>query len=279
MESFKKIKHLIQVLISLTKEEQKIPIVTKVEKSDLLNGKIALVTGGSGGIGEAIAKKLVESGCKVIIAGTNEEKLRSCTLRCGAQKSIVINMNDITGIDSKIAEAVSYFGKIDILVHSAGVHTKRDGLDFLNITEDEYNHVMDINLKGAYFICQKVGKYMIDNGIKGNILLVSSQKALEPSWSPYRLSKLGISGITKGIAQRLAPYGIVVNAIGPGPTATAMVDLGVNGSIYTNENVLKRYIMPEEVAEYALLLVSQLGKLIIGDTIYVTAGEGIINDI
>ena len=120
---------------------------------------------------------------------------------------------------------------------------------------------------------------MIDNGIKGNILLVSSQKALEPSWSPYRLSKLGISGITKGIAQRLAPYGIVVNAIGPGPTATAMVDLGVNGSIYTNENVLKRYIMPEEVAEYALLLVSQLGKLIIGDTIYVTAGEGIINDI
>ncbi len=279
MESLKKIKHLIQVLISLTKEEQKIPIVTKVEKSDLLNGKIALVTGGSGGIGEAIAKKLVESGCKVIIAGTNEEKLRSCTLRCGAQKSIVINMNDITGIDSKIAEAVSYFGKIDILVHSAGVHTKRDGLDFLNITESEYNHVMDINLKGAYFICQKVGKYMIDNGIKGNILLVSSQKALEPSWSPYRLSKLGISGITKGIAQRLAPYGIVVNAIGPGPTATAMVDLGVNGSIYTNENVLKRYIMPEEVAEYALLLVSQLGKLIIGDTIYVTAGEGIINDI
>lgn len=246
MESLKKIKHLIQVLISLTKEEQKIPIVTKVEKSDLLNGKIALVTGGSGGIGEAIAKKLVESGCKVIIAGTNEEKLRSCTLRCGAQKSIVINMNDITGIDSKIAEAVSYFGKIDILVHSAGVHTKRDGLDFLNITESEYNHVMDINLKGAYFICQKVGKYMIDNGIKGNILLVSSQKALEPSWSPYRLSKLGISGITKGIAQRLAPYGIVVNAIGPGPTATAMVDLGVNGSIYTNENVLKRYIMPEE---------------------------------
>lgn len=279
MESLKKIKHLIQVLISLTKEEQKIPIVTKVEKSDLLNGKIALVTGGSGGIGEAIAKKLVESGCKVIIAGTNEEKLRSCTLRCGAQKSIVINMNDITGIDSKIAEAVSYLGKIDILVHSAGVHTKRDGLDFLNITESEYNHVMDINLKGAYFICQKVGKYMIDNGIKGNILLVSSQKALEPSWSPYRLSKLGISGITKGIAQRLAPYGIVVNAIGPGPTATAMVDLGVNGSIYTNENVLKRYIMPEEVAEYALLLVSQLGKLIIGDTIYVTAGEGIINDI
>ena len=279
MESLKKIKHLIQVLISLTKEEQKIPIVTKVEKSDLLNGKIALVTGGSGGIGEAIAKKLVESGCKVIIAGTNEEKLRSCTLRCGAQKSIVINMNDITGIDSKIAEAVSYFGKIDILVHSAGVHTKRDGLDFLNITESEYNHVMDINLKGAYFIFQKVGKYMIDNGIKGNILLVSSQKALEPSWSPYRLSKLGISGITKGIAQRLAPYGIVVNAIGPGPTATAMVDLGVNGSIYTNENVLKRYIMPEEVAEYALLLVSQLGKLIIGDTIYVTAGEGIINDI
>lgn len=279
MTCFKKIKHLLQVLIAITKEEQKIPIVTKVDNTDMLKGKVALVTGGSGGIGEAISKKLVDSGCKVIIAGTNEEKLKTCALRCGAHESIVINMNDISDIDSKIAEAASYFGKIDILVHSAGVHTKRDGLDFLNITEEEYDHVMDINLKGAYFICQRMGKYMIDNGIKGNILLVSSQKALEPSWSPYRLSKLGISGITKGIAQKLAPYGIIVNAIGPGPTATAMVDLGVNGSIYTEENELKRYIMPEEVAEYALILVSQLGKLIIGDTVYVTAGEGIINDI
>lgn len=279
MTCFKKIKHLLQVLIAITKEEQKIPIVTKVDNTDMLKGKVALVTGGSGGIGEAISKKLVDSGCKVIIAGTNEEKLKTCALRCGAHESIVINMNDISDIDSKIAKVASYFGKIDILVHSAGVHTKRDGLDFLNITEEEYDHVMDINLKGAYFICQRMGKYMIDNGIKGNMLLVSSQKALEPSWSPYRLSKLGISGITKGIAQKLAPYGIIVNAIGPGPTATAMVDLGVNGSIYTEENELKRYIMPEEVAEYALILVSQLGKLIIGDTVYVTAGEGIINDI
>lgn len=279
MTCFKKIKHLLQVLIAITKEEQKIPIVTKVDNTDMLKGKVALVTGGSGGIGEAISKKLVDSGCKVIIAGTNEEKLKTCALRCGAHESIVINMNDISDIDSKIAKAASYFGKIDILVHSAGVHTKRDGLDFLNITEEEYDHVMDINLKGAYFICQRMGKYMINNGIKGNMLLVSSQKALEPSWSPYRLSKLGISGITKGIAQKLAPYGIIVNAIGPGPTATAMVDLGVNGSIYTEENELKRYIMPEEVAEYALILVSQLGKLIIGDTVYVTAGEGIINDI
>lgn len=279
MKITKKIKHLLQVLISITKEEQKIPIVTKSEKKDLLSGKVALVTGGSGGIGEAIARKLVDSGCKVIIAGTNVEKLKACALRCGAHKFIIIEMNDIQQFENKINEVVSYFGKIDIFVHSAGVHTKRDNLDFLNITEEEYDNVMDVNLKAAYFMCQIVGMHMINNGIQGNILLVSSQKALEPSWSPYRLSKLGISGITRGIAQRLAPFGIVVNAIGPGPTATAMVDLGINGSIYCDENIIKRYIMPEEIAEYALLLVSELGKLIIGDTIYVTAGEGIINDI
>lgn len=108
--------------------------------------------------------------------------------------------------------------------------------------------------------------------------MVSSQKALEPSWSPYRLSKLGLEGLTKGVAQKLSPFGITVNAIGPGPTATGMVEMGVNGSIYTNENVLERYILPEEVAEYALLLVSDLGKLLLGNTLYVTAGQGIIND-
>lgn len=188
-------------------------------------------------------------------------------------------MNDVESMKEKVAEVASYFGRIDILVQSAGVHTKRNGLDFLNITEAEYDYVMNINLKGAYFMCQNVGKYMIENGIKGNILLISSQKALEPSWSPYRLSKLGVSGITKGIAQRLAPYGITVNAIGPGCTATSMVDLGIKGSIYTDENVIKRFIMPEEVAEYALMLVGESGKLVVGDTIYITAGKGIIGDI
>ena len=136
MKNLKRIKHLLQMIVSITKEEQKIPIISRVENSELLDGRVALITGGSGGIGEVIAKKLVNSGCKVIIAGTNEEKLISCLERCGAHKTIVINMNNIEQFEEKIEEAASFFGKIDILVHSAGIHTKRENLDFINITEN-----------------------------------------------------------------------------------------------------------------------------------------------
>ena len=185
-------------------------------------------------------------------------------------------MNDVSSFQSKIEEASQYFGNIDILVNSAGIHTKRHGFDFYNVTEEEYDKVMDVNLKGTFFMCQTVGNYMIKNKIKGHILIISSQSALEPSWSPYRLSKLGISGITKGIAQKLLPFNIVVNAIGPGPTATTMQDDLIRGSIFTVDNPINRYTLPEEIAQYAKMLVSHLGDTIVGHTIYMSGGRGII---
>ena len=275
MGKLKKVKHLLQVLVSVTKEEQKIPIVSRVEKKDLLKDKIALVTGGSGGIGGAIVKKLVASGCTVVIAGINEEKLKQSIKENGASQYIVMNMNNVSEFDDKIANVAQIYGKIDILVHTAGIHTKRDNLDFLNITEDEYDRVMDVNLKGTYFTCQSVGKYMANNNIKGHICVISSQSALEPSWSPYRLSKFGISGLTKGIAQKLLPYGIIVNSVAPGPTATTMQDMGVNGSIYTSDSPIGRYAMPDEIAEYVLMLVSGVGDMVVGETLYISGGRGI----
>jgi NAD(P)-dependent dehydrogenase (short-subunit alcohol dehydrogenase family) len=98
----------------------------------------------------------------------------------------------------------------------------RPGLDFLNTIIEEYDSIMGINLKGTYFMWQTVDEYMAANQIHGHMLIISSQSALEPSWSPYRLSKLGIDGITRGMAQRLLEHGIIVNVIGPGPTATTM---------------------------------------------------------
>ena len=126
----------------------------------------------------------------------------------------------------------------------------------------------NINLKGTYFMCQTVAKYMIENKIKGHILIISSQSALEPSWSPYRLSKLGIDGITKGMAQRLLEHGIIVNAIGPGPTNTSMQKNYREGNLYTPLNPIKRFTTPEEIAQIAKILVSDLGNTIVGQTIY-----------
>lgn len=152
----------------------------------------------------------------------------------------------------------------------------RDGLDFVNVTLDEYDTIMNINLKGTYFMCQTVAKYMIENKIKGHILIISSQSALEPSWSPYRLSKLGIDGITKGMAQRLLEHGIIVNAIGPGPTNTSMQKNYREGNLYTPLNPIKRFTTPEEIAQIAKILVSDLGNTIVGQTIYMSGGRGIV---
>lgn len=114
----KLIKKVLMTLISLFKWEKKIPIVSIKESSNLLEGKVALITGGSGGIGMAIAKKFIDSGCSVILAGTNAKKLNDCIEKIGKQaKGIVINMNDTSSFGDKIVEAASLFGKIDIFVN------------------------------------------------------------------------------------------------------------------------------------------------------------------
>lgn len=270
-------KKIIKKIIKLFKKKEKIPIINIIEKDKLLKDKVVLITGGSGGIGYAIAKKFHSSGAKIILTGRDESKLKKCCEELKDNcKYIVMNQADISKINEKIEDAIKIYGKIDILVNSAGTHIVKDNLNFLNILNDEYDKVMDLNLKSTYFVTQKVAKYMIDQKIKGHILMISSQRGLEPSWSPYSLSKRGLNGLTKGLAQELLKYGIIVNGIAPGPTATNMQLYKSGDSIYTDQTSLERYTMPEEVAEYANLLVSELGNTIIGDIIYMSGGRGII---
>jgi len=253
------------------------PIVVMPSRGTELKGKIALISGGSGGVGLAITKAFLKAGAKVIIAGTSQEKLNNISNEINNDdlKSIVLNYNDPSAFDSKVEEAVNIFGRVDIFVSSTGIHVDRDGLDFINTTVEEYDKIMGINLRGTYFMCQAIAKYMIAHQIKGHILIISSQSALEPSWSPYRLSKLGIDGITRGMAQRLLEHGIIVNAIGPGPTATTMQKEYKGNNIYTPLNPISRFTMPEEVAQYSVLMVSDLGNTIVGQTLYMSGGRGI----
>ncbi len=108
---------------------------------------------------------------------------------------------------------------IDILVNNAGVNYK--GMP--DATEEEYDKVLDTNLKGVYFLSQMLGKYFVTNNIKGNILNIASASCIRPADSAYTVSKWGIRGLTLGLAKTLAKYGITVNGIAPGPTATPMM--------------------------------------------------------
>lgn len=263
--------------IKLFKSKNVVPIYLRKDGNKMLDGKTALITGGASGIGFGIAKAFIEAGSKVIIAGRNEEKLRKACEKLGNNaKFAVIDVSKISIISDKIEEASKLFnpnGQIDILVNSAGTHGNQH---FIDVTEDTFDSVIDINLKGTYFMCQKMGKYMIDHKIKGHILNISSASALRPAWTPYEISKWGVCGMTKGIAGALIKHGIVVNAIGPGPVATEMLGRDENDTLYMQENPSKRYAVSDEIGQMAVYLASDFCNLVVGDTLYMTGGTGIV---
>ena len=188
---------------------------------------------------------------------------------------IVIDVKDVKSMPEKVRTAAAMFpeNRIDILVNSAGV---LNCSDFLDMPESEYDSIMDINAKGTFFMSQAVARFMIENRIKGHILNVTSSSALRPAWTPYQMSKWAVRGLTLGMAERLLPYGIVVNAIAPGPTATPMLDKNAVDSIYNAGCPAGRFAMPSEIAALATFMVSGMGDMIVGDTFYITGGSGTI---
>lgn len=262
---------LKSILKKLLIKREYIPIFHPISSADEFFGKVALISGGSGGIGLAIAKSLAESGAKVIVAGTNENKLNKIR-RDTNLDTIIMDYSLPETFESIIDEIANKYGKIDIFISSAGVHTENP--NFWRLTSQEFDRIIDINLKGVYFACQAVGKYMRDNKIKGSILLVSSSRGSEPAWSPYGISKWGLKGITEGLGQLFIPFGINVNSIAPGSTATGLIGINEGDSISSDENGMNRLIMPDEVATLAKLLVSDAGKMIDGEVVHISAGRG-----
>ena len=267
----------IKALIKSLRRKQQVPIMVPVDKEAILKGKVALITGGSSGIGFSIAESFLRSGAKVILVGSNEQKLLTAKDKLGGAnvEALPFDIADIQAIPSKIAEVLTLFPekRIDILVNSAGTHHSHA---FEEMTEEEYDRIMDVNVKGTFFMCQTVCSYMKRNHIKGHVLNLSSSSALRPSTGPYHLSKLAITGLTRGLAELYQPYGITVNAIAPGQTATPMLGKGNTDDISNSYAVAGRYIMPEEIASLATFMVSGMGDMIVGDTVYMTGGSGII---
>lgn len=276
------IKKIIKRVIMLFKTEKLIPVLRAVPQANLLEGKIALITGGSSGIGLAIAQGFISAGAKVIICGTNEKKLNMAVEKLQVQsdrskvKGLVCDVRDVSMLNDKVNEASQLFeeNRIDILVNSAGIISNHD---FWNTDETDYDSLMEINTKGTFFMCQAVAKQMIEKKIRGHILNVSSSSAKRPAWTPYQMSKWAVRGFTLGLADILLPYGIIVNAIAPGQTATPMFEVNVEENIYNPSVPNKRYILPEEIASLAVFMVSGAGDAIVGDTFYMTGGSGVIS--
>lgn len=278
-----KIKTAIKLLIDRRPKINVTVNVTTLSENSLLKGRCAIITGGTSGIGYAIAKAYINAGAAVVITGRNEKRINKTLdkLRTLSSEAVVIGkvldnqkVDTFEEIFSFIKEEIKRYGinKIDILVNNAGVN--HPGMP--NATEEEYDQVLDTNLKGVFFLSQMFGKYLVDQGIKGNIFNIASSSSLRPADSAYTLSKWGIRGLTLGLAKALAKNGITVNGIAPGPTATPMMLKSNDKNMAHDKLPLGRYITPEEIANMAVILVSDMSHSIMGDIVYMTGGAGIL---
>ena len=248
--------------------------------SDLLIGKTALITGGTSGIGKAIAIAFLKAGADVIITGRNSQKTKDVakeiTTLCNRGKAfgIALNNKDVDSFSTAFKEVLELVeGKpIDILVNNAGTG---EGGSY-RCTVEDYENIMDTNLKGVYFLSRIVSDYMIANNVQGNILNIASSSSLRPATTPYILSKWGIKGLTIGLAKILIKDGIVVNGLAPGPTATPMLKKDVSDNLYIPGNPSGRFATPDEIANMAVVLSSSMGRMIVGDIIYMTGGSGVL---
>lgn len=251
-----------------------VPERVTITNSTYLTNKVSLIVGGSGGIGFAIAKKCIENGSKVIITGTDSSKLEKlCSQLDDKAEYVVMDITKIESIVEGVLKAQLIYGRIDILINSAGYHGNEA---FGNVSEDNYDQVLDINLKGLFFTCQEVSNYMIKNNIKGHILNVSSSSCAKPAWTPYEISKWGVRGFTLGLADTLIKHKIVVNAIAPGPVATKMLGKEGTDDLAMSVNPSGRMSTPEEIANLAVFMVSGAGDMIVGDTYFISGGSGTI---
>lgn len=252
--------------------------IVNLAPNELLKDRTALITGGTSGIGFHIAKAFLRSGATVIITGRDARRLHDACAELSKDShrifGVVMDNRETRLFQSCFDEALSKCGcdNIDILVNNAGVL----GASLPTATEEEFDKVIDTNLKGVFFLSQLFGNYLKENKIEGNILNIASSSSLRPAASAYTLSKWGIRGLTLGLAKSLAPFGVTVNGIAPGPTATPMLIKDDLKNITNNDNPIGRYAMPEEIANMAVILVSAMGKTIIGDIVYMTGGAGTI---
>ena len=185
-----------------------------------LENKVAIVTGGSGGIGQGLCDRLAREGAKIVINYRSSEseakEVQKKVEQIGSEALIVqADLGKVDQINNLVAKAIEHFGKVDILVNNAGIEKRAD---FWEVTEEDYDLVLDVNLKAVFFATQAVVKHFRETNNKGRIINISSvhEELPFPHFTSYCASKGGVKMITRNLAVELGPMGITVNNVAPG---------------------------------------------------------------
>ncbi|MGI9463323.1 MAG: SDR family NAD(P)-dependent oxidoreductase [Aestuariivirgaceae bacterium] len=249
-----------------------------------LSGKVAIVSGAARGIGRACAERLASDGATVIVSDVDEDEGEACAAAIAASggqaQFVACDVGQKLDIRNLITSTVDQHGAVDICISNAGiVH----GADFLDLKEADFDRVLKINLKGTFMLGQASARRMVEQveagGKPGSIINMSSVNAVFaiPNQVPYTVSKGGVNQLTKVMALSLAPYGIRVNAIGPGSIMTDILKSVANDEA-AMERIMARTPLgrigdPSEVASVAAFLASDDASYITGQTIYPDGGR------
>ncbi|MFI7243462.1 SDR family NAD(P)-dependent oxidoreductase [Streptomyces qinglanensis] len=240
-----------------------------------LDGKAALVTGGSRGIGAAVALRLAADGADVALTyEANAERAREVAARIeergGRARAVRASLADADSVRAAADEAAEAFGRLDILVNNAGTGSQGE---LGSVPVEEVDRVLAANVRGAYLVAQAAASRMADGGRIVNIGSCVSAHAHFPGMALYTMSKAAVTGLTKGLARELAPRGITVNQVSPGPIDTDMNPAdGESAAAQAAATLLGRYGTPEEIADPVAHLVGDGARYVTGALLAVDGG-------
>ena len=248
--------------------------------STLLQGKVAIVTGGNSGIGKAIVEALAELGAKVVIdyrshPEATEELEREIGSFGGGSFGVQADVSKLDDLQRLVDSTIQKYGRLDVMVNNAGIETRTSILD---TTPDDYDKVLNVNLRGVFFATQFAAKQMIAQGGGGRIINISSvhEDWPMPNNTPYCCAKGGVRMLTRTAALELAPHGVTVVNVGPGAVATPINDSTMNNpELLAKLNAaipLGRMAQPDEIANVVAFLASDAASYITATTIFADGG-------
>lgn len=243
-----------------------------------LTGRVALAVGGGSGIGQAGAEGMAAMGAQVVVADIAASSARGVAERIrgagGSAEAIALDVRDSAAVDRGVADVVQRHGRLDVLLTTPAVNLRRRFLDY---TDDEFDRVIELNLKGTFRVARACARVMVQQK-RGSIILMSSMRAVnvEPGQSIYAATKAGIGQMTRGLAVEVGPHGVRVNALAPGIVATPLTRPITSNpawnEAYAKHTALGRWARPGEMAGPIVFLASDASSYLTGTTLFADAG-------